>query len=487
MQVHLLQALRAAFLRARSAQARQLERRSTIKVANGTSDETEVPEALLVRVQDRLNIARLRKAPKTLKNRVALWLALVGPGLLVMLGDNDAGGVITYSQTGAMYGLGIFLPLMIPLGFMAYFVQEMTIRLGAVTRRGHAELIWKRYGAFWGIFSIVDLVIANILTLMTEFIGVRVGGSVFGLSYWLTVPATLIFVSFVLVFLRYWTWERIALFIAALNLVFVPLALFSHPDWSAVAAAFTGSNWLVPGGFLSAAFLVLLSANIGTTIAPWQLFFQQSCIVDKGLLPHDIDASRRDLMIGVIGMVVVAIAIIVLTGQHLHVLPNAANLNVEGILGALKSHVGNWAMDLFALGLMEAGLISAIVITASTAWAVGEALDLPRSLNDAPRKAWAFYAPAIMGSTAAAGVVMLPHVPLGFLNITVQVIATIFMPAAMLFLLMLVNDAELMGSYVNSRRRNQIAVTIMILLIVCNGLYGLATVFPHWFQTGSGI
>ncbi len=479
MQVHVLQALRAALLRAKAAQARQVERRALVRKPAAEPEEMAVPEALLIRVQDRLRIAQLRKGPKTVGNRLALWLALLGPGLLVMLGDNDAGGVITYAQTGALYGLGIFLPLMIPLGFMAYFVQEMTIRLGTVTRRGHAELIWKRYGAFWGIFSIVDLVIANLLTLMTEFIGVRVGGAVFGLSYWLTVPVTLVFVAFVLVFLRYWTWERIALFIAALNLVFVPLAILSHPHWAAVGQAFIGGNWKIPGGLFSAGFLILLSANIGTTIAPWQLFFQQSCIVDKGLLPQDIEASRRDLMLGVIGMVLVAIAIIVLTGQHLHALPTAARMGVQGILHALKAHVGGWAMDLFALGLMEAGLISSIVITASTAWAVGEALDLPRSLNDAPRKAWAFYAPAVVGSAVAAGVVMLPHVPLGFLNITVQVIATIFMPAAMLFLLMLVNDPELMGTFTNSRNRNMVAVVIMVLLIACNGLYGLVTIFPH--------
>jgi len=485
MQVHVLQALRAALLRAKAAQARQLAQAPAMKTIGTDADEIVVPEALLVRVQDRLRVARLRNGPKTLSNRMALWLALVGPGLLVMLGDNDAGGVITYAQTGAVFGLGIFLPLMIPLGFIAYFVQEMTIRLGAVTRRGHAELIWKRYGAFWGIFSIVDLVIANILTLMTEFIGVRVGGEAFGLSYWLTIPATLLFVAFVLVFLRYWTWERIALFIAALNLIFVPLALLSHPDWSAVGSAFVGGNWLVPGGLLSAGFLILLSANIGTTIAPWQLFFQQSCVVDKGLLPHDIDASRRDLMLGVAGMAIVAIAIIILTGQHLHTLPNAHNLNVEQILSALKGDIGNWAMDLFALGLIEAGLISSIVITASTAWAVGEALDIPRSLNDGPRRAWPFYAPAVVGSAVAAGVVMFPHAPLGFLNITVQVIATIFMPAAMLFLLMLVNDKELMGDYTNSRRRNMLAIIIMVLLIVCNGLYGVATVFPHLLGGGT--
>ncbi len=473
MRVHVLQSLRAALLRIRSAQMRNTA------PPQSTTSESVVPEGLLIRLQDRLHIAQLRRGPKTARNRLALWLALIGPGLLVMLGDNDAGGVITYSQTGATFGLGIFLPLMIPLAFIAYVVQEMTIRLAAVTRRGHAELIWKRYGAFWGIFSLVDLVIANILTLMTEFIGIRIGGEVFGLSYWATVPIALAFVGFVLVFLRYWTWERIALFIAVLNLVFVPLALLSHPHWVAVGRAFIGDNWVMPGGFLSVTFLTLLSANIGTTIAPWQLFFQQSCIVDKGLLPKDITASRRDLMMGVVGMVIVASAIIIVTGEHLHGLAGASSLDVQKILGDLRSTIGSWARTLFALGLVEAGLISAIVITASTAWAVGEALDLPRSLNESPGRAWAFYAPAVVGTAVAAGVVMLPHVPLGFLNVTVQVIATIFMPAAMLFLLMLVNDRELMGEHVNSQRRNVVAVAIMVLLIVCNALYGIATVAPQ--------
>jgi len=141
-------------------------------------------------------------------------------------------------------------------------------------------MIWKRYGKFWGAFSLFDLVAANVLTLMTEFIGIRIGGEALGLSSWLTVPLALAFISWILVYLRYWTWERIALVVAAFNLVFVPLALMAHPDWPAVAQAFIGHGWVVSGGFVSVTFLVLLSANIGTTIAPWQLFFQQSCVVD---------------------------------------------------------------------------------------------------------------------------------------------------------------------------------------------------------------
>jgi Mn2+/Fe2+ NRAMP family transporter len=440
---------------------------------------TTFPDGLDARLRDRLRIQRLRAGKQTLGNRIALGLALVGPGLLVMLGDNDAGGVVTYAQTGATYGFSLFIPLMIPLGFIAYLVQEMTIRLGAVTRRGHAEMIWKRYGAFWGAFSLIDLVVANVLTLMTEFIGIRVASEIFHVSYLVTIPATFAFIVSVLLFLKYSSWERISLIVAAFNLIFVPLALASHPDWGAIGRTFTGGGWALPGGLLSAGFLILVSANIGTTIAPWQLFFQQSCVVDKGILPQDINASRRDLMLGVIGMVVVAISIIAISGKYLHDLPNAASLGDHSVLAGIGARLGHGAMVVFALGLLEAGLIASIVITASTAWAIGEALDVPRSINVSPRKSLYFYAPAILGTAIAAGVLMLPHVPVGFLNLTVQVIATVFMPAAMLFLLMLLNDRELLGDHVNSPIRNILSVGVMVMLIVCNGLYGIATVFPH--------
>ncbi|ABQ29162.1 NRAMP family divalent metal transporter [Acidiphilium cryptum] len=437
------------------------------------------PEGLEARLRDRLRIQRLRIGKQSLGSRIALGLALVGPGLLVMLGDNDAGGVITYAQTGATYGFSLFIPLMIPLGFIAYLVQEMTVRLGAVTRRGHAEMIWKRYGAFWGAFSLIDLVVANILTLMTEFIGIRVASAIFHIPYLVTIPAAFVFIVSILLFLKYYSWERISLFVAAFNLVFVPLALMSHPDWGAIGRTFTGAGWALPGGLFSAGFLILVSANIGTTIAPWQLFFQQSCVVDKGLLPRDIAASRRDLMLGVIGMVVVATSIIVISGQYLHGLPNAASLDDHSVLVDIGSQLGHGAMVIFALGLLEAGLIASIVITASTAWAIGEALDVPRSVNISPRQSLYFYAPAILGTAIAASVLMLPHVPVGFLNLTVQVIATVFMPAAMLFLLMLLNDRELLGDHVNSPLRNILSVGVMVMLIACNGLYGIATVFPH--------
>ncbi|MDD2876645.1 MAG: divalent metal cation transporter [Acidiphilium sp.] len=445
-----------------------------------TTPPVTYTEGLEQRLRDRLHIQRLRAAPKSVGNRLALGFALIGPGLLVMLGDNDAGGVITYAQTGATYGISLFIPMMIPLGFIAYLVQEMTIRLGAVTRRGHAEMIWKRYGAFWGAFSLIDLVVANILTLMTEFIGIRVASGIFHVSYLITIPLAFAFIVGVLVFLNYSKWERVSLLIAAFNVIFIPLALVSHPDWSAIGQTFTGgAGWVLPGGLLSASFLILISANFGTTIAPWQLFFQQSCVVDKGLLTKDIAASRRDLMLGVTGMVCVAISIIVIAGQYLHGLPNASSLDDHAVVTGIGTKLGQGAMIVFALGLLEAGIIASIVISASTAWAIGEALDVPRSVNVSPRRSLYFYAPAVVGTAIAAIVLMLPHVPVGFLNLTVQVIATVFMPAAMLFLLMLLNDKELLGEHVNTPVRNALSIGVMVMLIGCNALYGISTVFPH--------
>lgn len=448
-----------------------------VKPARAAGEPYTAPKDIDARLRERLRIKNLRaKAPGFL-NRLGLGVALVGPGLLVMLGDNDAGSVITYIQTGALNGYGLFLPLLVPLGLIAYLVQEMTIRLGAVTKCGHAELIWKRYGAFWGAFSLIDLIIANSLTLMTEFIGIRLASAVFGISYLITIPLAFIFIVATLLCLKYRSWERFSLALSLFNLVFIPLALWSHPDWSAIGRAFTGTGWAMPGGFFSASFLILVAANTGTTISPWQLFFQQSCVVDKGLLPKDIAASRFDLMLGVVGMVLVAMAVIIL-GTKLHGLPDAAAFDGNGLLMAIGNRIGHVAMVVFALGLVEAGLIAGVVITASTAWSIGGAFDLPCSLNLPPRQAVGFYGPAIACTALAAGLLMLPHISMGFLNLTVQMVATILMPAAMLFLLMLLNDRALLQDHVNSRLRNSLSIGVIILLVACNGLYGLATVFP---------
>ena len=441
------------------------------------TDFIDCEEDVKIRAKDQARVVALREKKGWLF-RLMLGLVLIGPGVLVMIADNDAGGVITYAQTGAAYGIGFFIPALLLSGFIAYVVQEMTVRLGAVTHRGHAEMIWGRYGAFWGWFSLVDLVLANILTLITEFIGVTLGLGVFGVPHAVSAAAAIAVDVVVLLVLRYYAWERVSLWIALGNLVFIPLALMAHPHWSTVVAAF--STWRIQGGF-TPAFLFIVLANFGTTIAPWMLFFQQSAVVDKGLTVHDIHHGRVDTAIGTVAMVAVAVALVILTGSLVHGMPGASNLDIQQILRVLGQRLGPIGEDLFALGLVEAGMIAAIALTASTSWAMGEAFQWPKSINMPARRAWRFYLPGLLSAVIAAAVVLIPHAPLGFLNLTVQVVASIFMPAAMLFLLLLLNDATIMGEYKNRKWQNIAAFSIVGLLVALNGVYGLSVVMPHLF------
>ena len=438
----------------------------------------ELPVDIRLRAVDRLRVTSLRNN-KTHLAKFLLILALIGPGILVMVADNDAGGVITYAQTGSIFGIGFFIPFMILMIPVAYVVQEMTIRLAAVTRRGHAEMIWKRYGRFWGSFSLADLVIANSLTLVTEFIGITFGLGIFGVKPIYAVLMGFAFVLFITMSFRYHNWERASLVVAFFNLVFIPLVFFAKPDWGLVASAF--GTWKVPFG-ITPLFIYVLLANLGTTIAPWMLFFQQSSEVDKGTVPEDIKAARRDTIVGACIMAAVAISILIITGTLVFQpgvsVTSASSYDIQFILSTITHRIGMLPTKLFALGLIDAGLIATIAITASTSWAVGEAMGWPKSINLPFLQGRKFYLPGLASMAIAAIIVLIPNVPLGFLNLTVQVIASIFMPAAMLFLLLLVNDKEIMGKYANGKANNAAAIAIMCMLIAMSGLYGVSLVFP---------
>src|SRR5579863_10437384 len=240
------------------------------------------------RARDRWRVARARwigRGWKSFGGLRILWL-LVGPGVLVFLGENDAPSMLSYSADGARYGIGFFIPFVVLTFAMGFIVQEMTVRLGAVTHRGHAELIFDRFGRFWGLFSMADLVFGNFLTLVAEFIGVRAGLSFFGIRPGIAVGAALLLVFAVITTGRYWTWERITLGLAIFNCLFIPAALLAHPDWPALGHAVI--TWTpFPGGDRAEIILLILS-TIGATVTPWMLFFQQSAVVDKGMQPRDI-------------------------------------------------------------------------------------------------------------------------------------------------------------------------------------------------------
>ncbi|HEV2387145.1 MAG TPA: divalent metal cation transporter [Candidatus Acidoferrales bacterium] len=420
------------------------------------------------RAADRLAVVRARTA-RRFRPVWLLWL-FVGPGVLVFLGENDAPSMLSYAATGARFGIGFFLPFVALTFLMAYVVQEMTVRLGAVTHRGHAELIFDRFGTFWGAFAMIDLVIGNFLTLVTEFVGVRAGLGFFGVPPAAAVGLGLALVLAAMATGRYWTWERIALGLAAFNLLFIPAALLAHPAWRSVGHSLLFWSPLPRGQSME--ILLLIMADIGATVTPWMIFFQQSALVDKGAQPRDITAARAETMLGTGLAALCAIAAIIATTPLFRHGINAADFQAAQFAGALRPWIGSVGATLFALGLFEAGLLAAITISTSSAYAFGEVLRVGHSLNWPLQNARPFYI-VLMGSAAlAAGVVLLPHVPLESIALIVNVLATLEMPPALLFLLLLVNDREVMGDQANGSWSNAAAIAVVVLLVVAGLTYG---------------
>ncbi len=402
-------------------------------------------------------------------------LALIaGPGILVMVADNDAGGITTYTATGAKFGYGLIWFLVL-LGPIAYFVQEMTVRLGAATKRGHAEAIFDAFGTFWGWFSLFDLSLTDWLTLISEFIGMTAALGIFGVPHWITVVVVIFLMGIMVIQGRYWTWEKIALFFCIINLIYIPAAFLVHPNWSEVLRV----GWIphFPGGLNGTMFFFLM-ANVGTTIAPWMVFFQQSAVVDKNLKEKDIPWSQLDTAIGAFFTVVVAIFCLVVTAAVLK------GVDIESAAQAAVQLMpfSKYAGTFMAIGLFDAGFLGAICISLSSSWAVGEVFGWAHSLNNKVKEAPWFYAFYFFMLISAGIVVLIPGAPLVTITLFVQVAATTLLPAALVFLILLLNNEELMGKYKNNRVQNVINFTIVIGLILLSTGYSLTTLFPNWLH-----
>jgi len=440
------------------------------------------PDAVVIthedidRAHDRERVLETRTHRGLWSRTRLLWL-LIGPGILVMLGENDGPSMLSYAATGARFGIGFFLPFVVLTFLMACVVQEMTVRLGAATHRGHAELIFDRFGPFWGWFSMVDLMLGNFLTLVTEFIAIRAGLGFFGVRPAVAVLGAWLVLFAALMAHRYWTWERVTLAAAMFNLLFVPVALLSRPHWGAVGSAlFTWKP--LPGGVTPDTVLILL-ADIGATVTPWMLFFQQSAIADKGLTTRDIRFGRVDTLLGGALAALAAVATIVATAPLFAHGMSAGNFQGAEFAQALQPFVGRWGAALFALGIFEAGMVAAVTISTSSAYAFGEVARRPHSLNLPFHQGKSFYLVLLLEAAAAAGLVLIPGIPLVYIVLVVNVIAVLAMPPALLFLYMLVNDREIMGELVSPWWANVLALGVVVVLIAAGVLFGVSVVAPH--------
>lgn len=434
-----------------------------------------------VRSMDRARVldARHRRRPLRL-----LWL-LVGPGILAMLGENDGPSMISYATSGATYGLGFFLPFIVVTFLAAIVVQEMAMRVGAVTHRGYGELVFQRYGRFWGWLTAGDLLLTNLFTLITEFVALRVGMAYFGIPPPLAVACGVALVALSLGGGRYWRWERAALGLACFNLLFVVAAFLARPAPGSVAHAF--ATWTpLPGGDLRP-FLLLVVSNIGATVTPWMIFFQQSAVVDKGMTPRDVGEGRLDVVIG--GALAAAagcgalVAASILFGhpQELARLQGGA-----GFPAALARIGGRPLAAVFALGLIEAGALAALTISASTGYAIGEAISGAHSFNRRLADAPLFYVLILASALSAALVVLIPGAPLLAIALNANLFATALLPAALVFLIMLANDRELMGSKANGRLLNLVSVAVVAGVALASAAYGLVAAATSVGGRGGG-
>ena len=413
--------------------------------------------------------------PQSLRQRALALLAIVGPGIIVMVGDNDAGGVATYSQAGQNYGTSLLwvLLLLIPVLIVN---QEMVVRLGAVTGVGHGKMIFERFGRFWGAFSVGDLFLLNFLTLVTEFIGVSLALSHFHVSPYISVPIAAVLLIVATVSGSFARWERFMFVFIAANFLVIPLVVFSHPQLGPVVRGF-----VVPGvqGGLTSNSVLLIIAIVGTTVAPWQLFFQQSNIVDKRITPSWISYERADTVIGSFITVMGASALLITCAFAFGGTRDAGQFSdAAGVATGLMQHLGLAASSMYAIVLLNASLIGAAALSLATSYAVGDTFGIRHSLHRGAGEAKGFYASFVGLVAAAAGIVLIPQAPLGLVTEAVQALAGVLLPSASVFLLLLCNDRAVLGPWVNRPWLNAVAVVIISVLLMLSGILMVTTLFP---------
>ena len=371
--------------------------------------------------------------------RVGAWIALLGPGLLAMAGDNDAGGLLTYASTGARFGAGTFVAMLVPLGLCAYAVQDMALRVGAVTRRGLASLVRNRYSRAWAYLAGCDLALQNWLTLVTEFAGMGVALRHFGVPLPLGVALSCALVLGLVLAYPYRVAERLAVGLGVASMLFVPLAIHAavHHGAAPIWAGRSGPD-----------LRLFLVAAAGNALAPWMMFFQAQASAERGGA-ETIPDGRLDLAAGSVVQVAVAAAVIVLGAAGLSA--TAGNPGVSG--------------GLFAVGLFDAGLVAALTVSLSTAWAVTETFGGEPRPGARASEAPGFYSAYAAGLVLAAGAVLLPGLSPELVAVVVQAASAVLLPPVLALLVALCNDPAVMPVHRNTLWWNVAAAVILALFV----------------------
>jgi len=413
---------------------------------------------------------------RTWRRRLLTLAAIIGPGLIVMVGDNDAGGVSTYAQAGQDFGYSLLwtLVLLIPVLIVN---QEMVVRLGAVTGVGHARLIAERFGRFWGWFSVGDLFLLNFLTISTEFIGVSLAAEYFGFSPYVIVPLAALILIGITVTGNFRRWERAMFVFLFASLLVLPLVVLSHPDPGGALTGFIKPG--IEGGLTSNAALLII-AIVGTTVAPWQLFFQQSNVIDKRITPRWLEYEKADTVIGAFVVVIGAAAIMIASASAFTGSKDFGHFtDALGIARGLASRLSPLEGPIFALLLFDASIVGASAVTLATSYAFGDIFGLRHSLHRGVGEAKLFYGSYTAMVALAAAIVLIPRAPLGLITTAVQALAGTLLPSATVFLVLLCNDRAVLGPWVNKPWLNVVATVIVSALLLLSLVLVISTLFPN--------
>jgi Mn2+/Fe2+ NRAMP family transporter len=354
--------------------------------------------------------------------------------------------------------------------------QEMVVRLGAVTGVGHARLVIERFGRSWGAYSVGALFVLNFLTILTEFIGITLALEYLGLNRYFVVPIAALGLVAMTLTGSFQNWERFMFVFILASLIVIPLAVLSHPRAGPIVHGLLVPS--VKGGVDSTSALIII-AIVGTTVAPWQLFFQQSNVIDKRITPRWINYERVDTVIGAVFVVVGAAALMITTAFAFEGTSRHGHFkDAHTVALGLADTIGRPAAILFAIVLLSASIIGAQAVTLATSYALGDAFGTRHSLHRSFREAKLFYVVFSGLTFLAAGIVLIPHAPLGLVTTAVQALAGVLLPSVTIFLIMLCNDKEVLGPWVNSTWLNVLASVIVGTLFVLSGILVVTTAVP---------
>ncbi|MGV8171181.1 MAG: Nramp family divalent metal transporter [Candidatus Woesearchaeota archaeon] len=405
------------------------------------------------------------------RTQIVLFLSVIGPGIITAAVDNDPGGITTYSVAGSHYGY-MLLWTIIPIIIALVLIQEMASRMGIVTGKGLADLIRENFGLKVTFYIMLLLVIVNFGNVLSEFAGIAAAGEIFGITKYMLIPICAVGIWLLVVYGNYKVVERVFLVASLIYISYIISGILAKPPWGNVLVELVTPHMIWKGDYF-----IIIMGLIGTTIAPWMMFYLQSSIVEKGLKTSDLKFSKIDVISGSIVTGVVAFFIIVACAITLYANNTPVN-TAEEAAKALFPLAGAYAAALFAFGLFNAGVFSAAILPLSTAYSVCEGLGWESGVNKRFKEAPQFYFLITFLIVVGAGVILLPNMPLIKIMLISQVLNGILLPIILVYMLRLSNNKKLMGENSNSRAFNIFTWGICILIILLTLLLTASYIFP---------